>query len=244
MRHTIKTLSVALAAVFVFGAIAAAGASASQPKAELESGAFPITFTGSGGTGVLEVLPEPKRKVTCTSNTSSGNIASSTTITGAKVIFKGCTAEGPFGNVSCNTSGANSGEIKSTTLKGKLVYLIAGSARVGMDLEPETGTEFAKFVCGGVQELIVTGSVIGELTKVNEPFGTSFTLTFTQTEGHQAFESYLNPTGCTAVKDVLMTEGKALFIGGENFAAKQSAVQGTEALTTSKKMKIVSSKCE
>jgi hypothetical protein len=249
----IKTLSVALAAVFVFGAVAAASASASQPKAELESGTFPVSFTGAGGAGTLEVLPTPKRTVSCTGNKSSGEIASATTVKKAKVIFTGCTATGPFGiKVNCTSSGAATGEIVSNLLEGSLQYIalheleIAGKkvkTNVGIDLKPESpNTEFAKFVCGGVQEMKVTGSVIGMLTEINGAFGTSFTLTFLQTEGHQLPETFFATSGCAATTDVLSTTGTSLGFGGETFAAKQSGVEGTETLTTPK-MKVVASSC-
>ena len=235
----IKIIGLSLVAMLALAAFAAASASASQPSAELESGTFPVSFTGSGGEGTLEVLPTPTRTVTCTSNSSKGNIASATTVNKVNVIFKGCTSTGPFGiKVNCSTSGAATGEIISTSLKGSLFYLTAGSNAAGTDLEPESGTEFAKFTCGGLETLTVTGSVVGKLTPVNGPFSTSFTLTFSQKEGHQEPEGYLAASGCGFVKDVLNTAGT----GFESFS-KQSGVKGTETVTATKKLKIVSSKC-
>jgi hypothetical protein len=235
----IKVMGLALVAMLAFAAFAAS-ASASEPKAELESGAFPVTFTGSGGLGVLEVLPTPTRIVHCTANTSSGEISSATTAKKVKVIFKGCTSTGPFGiKVNCSSSGAATGEIVSFLLKGLIVYIKAGTSDTGIDLEPESGTEFAKFTCGGgIETLSVTGTVVGVLTPVNSAFTTAFTLTFAQKEGHQIPEGYLANTGCGFVKDVLNTAGS----GFESFS-KQSAVEGTETLTTSKKMKVTASKC-
>lgn len=235
----IKVMGLSLVAMLALAAFAAASASASQPKAELESGAFPVSFTGSGGTGTLEVVPTPTRTVTCTSNSSSGEIASATTTKKVKVVFKGCTSTGPFGiKVNCSSSGAATGEIVSSLLKGSLFYITAGSSEAGIDLEPESAPEFAKFTCGGIETLTVTGSVVGKLTPVNAAFGTSFTLTFTQSAGIQNPQGYLAATGCAFTKDTLNTAGT----GFESFS-KQSGVSGTETLTTSKKLKIVSSKC-
>lgn len=246
MRHMIKTLSLSLAAVFVFGAMAAASASASQPKAELESGAFPVSFTGSGGAGKLETVAEGTkvRTVNCTGNNSSGKISGATTISAATVKFTGCTATGPFGiKLGCKTSGAATEEIVTNALKGTLFYIKSGSSEAGVDLEPESGTEFAKFVCGGIQEISVTGSVVGKLTPVNAAFGTAFTLEFVQKAGLQSPEGYLAASGCGFTKDVLMSKGTSLGFGGENFAAIQSGVEGKESITTGSKMKIVSNSC-
>jgi hypothetical protein len=236
MRHLIKTLSVALAAVFVFGAIAAASASATQPKFEPEGGAFPVTFEGSGGAGVLEVLPEgtKKRTVSCTSNTSAGNLGDSTTVKEVVVKFKECSTSGPFGEkVPC-------GEIVTTKLKGKLYYLTAGSSEVGVDFEPETAPEFAKFVCKNFlvnETLTVTGSVVGKLTPVNTST-TKFTLKFNQTEGHQEPLSLLNST-CEAKEATLMTTGS----GSEAFGPRQSGIKGEESVTTAKAVTVTSTKC-
>jgi len=252
MRHTIKTLSLSLAAVFVFGAIAAASASASQPKFEPEDKTFPITFTGSGGKGTLEVLPEvvgaetKKRTVTCTSNTSKGEVNTATSVKKVEVTFSGCTTKLPvFGfevNANCQ-SGATTGVIVSKLLKGITAYRTAGSAETLVDLEPESTTDFATFKCvsGLISETLeVTGGVEGVLTPVNGAFAKSFTLTFSQTEGHQAPEGLLAPTGCAFVKSVLLTKGSV----AEAFGPRQSGVEGSESLTANKNAKVVATKCE
>lgn len=240
LRNT-RIWGLALVAVFAFSALAAANASATQPVAE----GFPATFSGVGGAGKLETTGPTIRTINCTGNTSSGEINSANTVKGVKVTFTGCTTTGPFGvELSCKSSGAAAGVIVTNVLKGKLVYLIAGSSRAGIDLEPESGTTFASITCTKTiifeikENLTVTGSVIGEITPVNTS-ATKFTLAFKQKEpGMQEFESYLNPSGCSPVTDVLTTVGS----GAESFTS-QSAVEGTEAITTSKTIKINSSKC-
>lgn len=235
MRHMIKTLSVALAAVFVFGAVAAASASASQPEVKLSAGET-VSFEGSGGAGVLEVLPEgtKKRTVSCSSNTSAGKVSDSTTVSEVVVKFKECFTSGPFGEkVPC-------GEIVTTKLKGKLYYLTAGSSEVGVGFEPESGTEFAKFVCKNIfvnETLAVTGSVEGKLTPVNTST-TKFTLTFKQTEGHQEPLTLLNAK-CETKESTLMTQGS----GSEAFGPRQSGIKGEESVTMAKAIEVVSSKC-
>src|SRR5215218_7873499 len=144
----------ALAAMAVMAVVGAGMASASEPKAEPAAG-FPVAFTGSGGTGVLETTPEGEAKkvrtVHCTANTSSGEINTATTAKNITVKFTGCTTSGPFGNAwTCTSSGASSGEIRTVDLKGTLVYLTAGSSEAGMVISPESGTTFASFTCKGI----------------------------------------------------------------------------------------------
>lgn len=238
MRRNIKILGLSFLAVFAFAAMSAASASASQPAAE----GAPTEFTGSNSEGgTLETVG--KRIVSCKSDTSKGEINSSTTIKGAKVIFKTCTAEGPFGKLICTSTGAAEGEIRSEALKGTLYYIGNGS-EVGIDLEPESATSkvFASFTCTGflVSETITVtgGSVVGKLTPLNTST-TSYTLEFTQSAGKQIPEGYLSPVGCEFVKDVLSTEGK----GSETFGPEQSGIKTKETITTVKAIKVVASKC-
>jgi hypothetical protein len=239
-----KLLSlVALAAMAVMALIGAGTAAASQPKAEPEGGAFPVAFSGSGGAGTLETVSESGkvRTVSCTGNTSSGEVNSATTVKNGKVKFTGCTTSGPFGNNwTCTSSGAASGEVVTAALKGTLYYLVSGTAETGILLEPESGANFASFTCKGIllsETLTVTGAVVGKLTPVNS-LTTSFTLTFTQTAGVQSPATYLN-AACSATGAVLSTAGS----GAETFGPIQSGVGATESLTTAKNIKVAATKC-
>jgi hypothetical protein len=233
----------ALAALCVMALVGAGTASASEPKAEPEGGAFPVEFSGSGGTGLLETVAEGTkiRKVHCTENTSVGEIDSATTAKNVEVTFKGCTAEGPFGNVNCTTAGKSTGEITTTTLKGTLVYIKSGSSEAGILLQPVSGN-FAEFTCGGLQKLAVSGSVVGKLTPVNTLTKT-YTLTFSQKAGKQEPETYLANSGCGATKATLSTTGTKVFFPGENFGPIQSGIQGSETLTLNKNVKVNSTSC-
>lgn len=245
MKHLKGLGLMALAAVVAMAIFGAATASASEPKAEPEGGTFPVTFTGSGGTGVLEVTPESGkvRTVHCTGNTSSGEISSANTAKNIKVDFSGCTTTGPFGNGwTCTTSGATSGHIVTNSLHGTLVYLTAGSNSTGILLKPESGTTFATFTCKGVllsETMTVTGTVVGKLTPINT-LTNSFTLTFSQKEGHQEPSSYLSNTGCVVTATQLLSTGS----GAEAFGPRESGISGSETLTTSKKIKVNATKCE
>jgi hypothetical protein len=243
----VKMLGLAgLAALALMAVVGAGTASASQPKAEPEGGTFPVSFTGSGGAGKLETVAEGTkvRTVNCEENTSSGEVNSATTTKNVSVRFKKCTATGPFGiKVTCTGgTGAASGEIVTKTLKGTMFYIKAASSEVGIDLEPESGTQFAEFTCGGVQKISVTGSVVGKLTPVNT-LTNKYTLTFSQTAGKQSPEGFLAASGCAFTKDVLSSTGTAVGFGGENFGPLQSGVEGSETLTLSKNLKVASTSC-
>jgi hypothetical protein len=230
---------VAITASAAFASIAVAN----QPKIEPEGGTYPIKIVGSGGVGRLLTFAEGSktREVVCAESKAAAEFRTFTSVQNVQVKFTGCTATGPFGiKLSCNSAGAASGEIVTAVLKGKLVYLKATGSEAGIDLETETaGASFVEIKCGGIQSLKVTGSVIGKLTPVNSLTKT-YTLTFAQSAGHQAFENYfVTPNGaCTATKDVLTTVGS----GFESFT-QQSAIEGTETLTFSKAIKVNSANC-
>jgi hypothetical protein len=236
--------SAALAALALATMAGVGTASASEPKIDPEDFAFPVVFLGFGGTGTLETTSDSGkiRTVHCTGNTSSGEINTANSAKDITVKFTGCTTSGPVGNGwTCTSSGASSGEIRTVALKGTLVYLTAGSSKTGMVISPESGITLASFSCKGIflsETLTVTGGVIGELTPVNSLTG-SFTLTFNQTGGHQAPETYLSSTGCKATKAVFTTTGS----GAESFGPIQSGIKGTERISTSKKIMVTASSC-
>jgi hypothetical protein len=244
-----KMLSMAaLAALTVLAIVGAGTASASEPKAELEAGqVFPVKITGHGGTGELTTVPDAGgkvRSVHCTSSTSTGEIDSATTVKSVQVHFKGCTATGPFGfKLNCTTAGRGAGEITTSILKGTLVYTKTASSDAGVLLEPAAGTQFAHFVCGGVQTLAVNGAVIGELSPVNGAFSTSLTLSFTEANGVQTPNTYLSNVGCKHTAVTLSSTGTSLGFGGESFAAIHAGLTGDQTLTLSKKVKINSTFC-
>jgi hypothetical protein len=232
----------------LFG-VMAVSASASQPKAELEAGAFPITFTGTSASAKLETKAEgvKVRTTACTGASIGGTIATATTVSKVTTTLTGCKATGPFGtNLKCNSAGAGTEEIVFNALKGTLFYVTndtgENKGEVGLLLEPEAGAEVTKYVCGGVTEtMTVTGSVACRLTPLNTIFILSFTLACNQKAGVQLPSGYLEPTGCAFSEKVLSTAGSGL----ESFGPLQSGLQLSLALTTSKKMKVVAgAKCE
>jgi len=232
----LKSLGLAvLAALSVMAVMGAGMASASEPVVDATS--FPVSFTGAGGHGLLEVTNG--NKVTCTGSTSSGNIVSTTTAENVVVKFTGCTAS--FG-AGCQSSGAAAGEIVTKKLHGTLVYLETNSTKTGILLKGEGASKtFATFTCaGGLASLEVVGEVIAELTSPNVKTKT-FTLHFYSAGGHPTPASYLSNVGCTHVSTTEALKTKSS--GFPSFGLTGSAVQGTQTLTTSQEITVTATSC-
>jgi len=232
-----RIIGLALAAVFVSGAVAVAVAQAAEPEYVVPGG-FPKTFLATAGAGKLETMGG--RKVECTSGAGEGTINAAKETDKTLVTFIGCTATGPFGiKVSCK-SATLAGVITTNSLVSKLRFLSLSPLVVGTVLEPETsGGLFAKFECGGIQELKVRGTSIGEVTTLNSNEKTH-KLKFAQTAGLQKWLEYEEEGGTKVKPAENETEGKSLSFGGENFGFEPSAVEGesTQELTTGEKWEI------
>ncbi len=246
MRRTryIRTLVVALAAVFAFSAVAVASASAALPefyhcvpktggkwmagcltagttyeKEPVPTGSK-IPFTSTSGEGVLETVGG--HTVKCKKDTDSGEITGPKTIGELAIKFTECKAS-VFSEPACETAGAKEGEIIPSVAKGELGYIKATS-EVGVLLAPTSGTEFAKFECKtiiGTQKITVTGSVICHVEPLNE-MKTSGTIKCEQEKGLQ------KPTKFEGLAEhVLMTTGE----GPEKFGPEQSGEGITDAVT-------------
>jgi hypothetical protein len=226
MRYPRKIVGVglALAAIFLLGAITAGAASAAEFAA---SPGFPVKFSGAGSVGLLET--KAGRSVTCTETRASGEVGSATNAK-ATVVFKGCYAE-HLPLLSCTSEGRASGEIATNPISGTPVDLNSAKTEVGILLQPASGEVFTEFKCSlaPVNETIkVTGSVIGKVpTAELNSFRSQLHLEFHALKGEQ---EYTQVEGAGA-RHVLLTEGK----GTEPFAAEESgiseAVPGTTTLT-------------
>ncbi len=216
MRN-VKTLMVALVAVFAFSAVAASAASA-QPAFTV----FPFTFTSTSGAGTLETAVSHK-KVKCESDTNEGNFSSATKGT-VKVFFHGCKLSSKF---PCQT-GSTSGEIATSSLNATLGFINKAKKEVGIALAPSSGN-IAEITCEIViekgetptfEKVIVKESVIGAITKVETKTKT-FTLTFAQTKGVQAVQNLEKEA----------TDTLKASIDGEPF--EEAGEETTDTLTTS-----------
>jgi hypothetical protein len=139
-----------LAALSVTAFIGVGMASASEPLLTPNSPGFPVTFAGTGGTGVLETTPDPVNgavhSVHCTASKTIGELSSASTVQNIVVTFTGC--KDASSAVPCTTSGQASETIVTNKFHGTLVYLQTGSSKAGVLLKPAAGTTFATFLCG------------------------------------------------------------------------------------------------
>ena len=224
----------ALAALSVMAVMGAGIASASEPIAKVTSpNTFPVAFHGTGGHGELNTTSN--HQVTCTASKSSGEISSASTAQNIEVTFTGCKAF--FGFISCNTSGAAPGEVKTKVLHGTLVYI--NNTTKGLLLKPAGGETFAALECGGTT-ITVTGQVLGKLVQVTH---TQWTLHFEMVEkGHQNPGSYLAPAGCAVVSTTSALH--AIGHGGFTpFATSSAAIKGTQTVTLTKGTELTGNLC-
>jgi hypothetical protein len=105
--------------------------------------------------------------VECEELHASGEYSGTKAISNLNTTFTGCNT---FDNISCESAGASTGEIKTGTLDGSLGIIKKESVpvnnTVGIDLYAASGN-IAEFECGpiifGYEKVIVTGSVIHEV---------------------------------------------------------------------------------
>lgn len=199
----IKTTCLTIVAMFAMSGVTAATASAELPELvkEGKSGVELVKkniTTESSEPSKLENTRE--ETVTCSAEKGKSVAEGVKNVKEAKVTFTGCVAS--IGG-KCTSSGQAEGTIVTNTMKGRIDYISKSSKVVGLLLQPESGTEFAKFVCAGFLTNYVVGSVIGEFGPVNA-LTTSFSLTyakgsspglqkFTKFEG-ESTEHYLEST--------------------------------------------------
>ncbi len=108
--------------------------------------------------------------VECEELYAKGEYSGTSEIANLKTTFIGCTSNTALGILSCESAGASMGEIKPSTLDGKLGILVKESLpqfdTVGIELYAASGN-VAEFECGptvfGYFDTVVTGSVIHEV---------------------------------------------------------------------------------
>ena len=157
-------------------------------KYELKEGiAKAKAFKGKSKGANLEV--EGIGGITCTSSTDTGKFNSPKSAEKIVVTFKGCA----FLGKKCSSTGQLAGTIVTDPLKGEVGYLSGKGTKtpkVGALISAETGEALAAFDCEA-DHFGVIGSVIGEVTPVNE-FTKKATFTFKQASkiGVQEFEHF------------------------------------------------------
>jgi hypothetical protein len=234
----IKCTGVALIATLTMGAVGVATAAA-EPEFKPEAGTFPITFS-SKATKKTKLITKSGNTVECTSDESSGEVSGARLAKKVVVKFKGCKSTG-FISATCTTSGASSGEIRTSSLNAKPVFINGKTGKNeerGLDLTPEATGPFAAFSCTifGIGPTLTVenktaseNSVIGVIPAAEVGKQESkVTITFSQSSGNQIPSEYEEPAASKHL-DFLETEGT----GTDGFTHEASAEEGSEELTFS-----------
>jgi len=142
---------------FALSALVAVGAQAGKtehgPLVVAASGG--LSEFGGGGKGALH----------SPSNTGTGEFTTGTEGT-ATSTFVGVELEST--GLKCTTAGEAAGTVKTNLLKETTGW-IKKPTEAGVVFKANSGTELAKFNCGGVAEFQVTGSVLGQISPLNVP---------------------------------------------------------------------------
>jgi len=195
MKSMMKVMGLCFVAAFVMSAVAAATASASATTPEFRFAAGNKEFSSTGTIGKLET--SAGELVECKEETDRGEIegaSPSHRIRDLLISYKGCTSTILTKTYKCQSSKANSEEIKTFNLLARLGWISKPKTEVGILFNPEAGVSgnpnnlFAEFACVKGEETIsikVRGSVIAKITPVNTliNLGGSFLVAFTKGAG-------------------------------------------------------------
>jgi hypothetical protein len=218
----IRIMGLCLVAAFTISAAAAVSASASEPaiyecvkqtggKYEKKcvtgkgKGGYELKegfgkgkkITGTSGVATLHTPAADNTEITCASSKDEAYLNSTKTEDKIKVTYAGCQLAG----LKC-TGGpkAKTGDIITNELKGTLGYISKSPVKVGIKIEPESGTYLAEFKCEETS-VKVKGSVIGEVSPINVFTKTSEEDFNVNGSGEQEFKGFEGGSG-----DVLMSE--------------------------------------
>ncbi len=210
----IRTLGLALVAVFAMGAFASVAASATTLPELVNSKKEPLAkgtrITSRSGKTTLET--KSGEKITCEKDKNTGEVTGEKTDK-SEITFEGCTAFG----LPCDTSG----KVIVIHVTSKLAYINEKEKKVGLVLALETEPTIT---CGGIEKLKVRGDTICPLTPVNT-LTKVFTLTCKGTKGVQEPTEY--EEGGKKVKPPLNeTEGSGL----KKFKFEESDLNATDEL--------------
>ena len=203
-----RLVGLILAAVLALNLMAATVASAAGP---LFLPGTLNTFTGTSGTSKLESTS--LEAITCSDDTTAGEITGAKTVGGVMVTFLGC-HDTEKGGCTVKSKGAAEGTILTNTLDGELgtVKTTEAPSGVGLYLLPTTGTEFVDVEgpCVELEGGAVTGTIAGEATPIGKGGDQSLSLdgklTFTGSKGSQSIKT-INLEGGTSVKPKLKALG-------------------------------------
>jgi hypothetical protein len=201
-----------------------AGVVGSEGKYEWIAGAAKPKFTAKGMATKLTGVGGAG--VTCASSSVSGEYTGPKTVS-ASVTFKGC--KSTTSKQACQSNGAPSGELIAAGLTGGLGFIEDELTKsgllvsVGVDLGREPSLLAAS--CNGAgEELLVTGSVIAPISKI-DAMSKTFTLSYAASAGKQSPEQFEG-----GAKDTLTATLGA--------GAEQAGLSSTEKITNEEPLEV------
>jgi hypothetical protein len=211
----ISGIGLALALVCAISAGAASTASAADPEF---GGSVKQTFKGTSGTGTIA---STVGEITCSSDSSTGEVTGTSQIGKVVVTFSGCVAKEGEKACTAKSAGGATGKIVTKTLMGELGLVSKSEAPSGAGLLvlPETAKVLATIEAACLAPALssLEGSVVGEASPVGG-LSTTATLGFAGGAGKQSIKEI----------GVLGTTVKPKLLG---FGAVTVSEDSTEALT-------------
>jgi hypothetical protein len=150
------------------------------------------SFTGTSGSGTLgDSLSET---ITCTKDSTKGEITGPRTVGNVVVTFTGCSGKKGSGGTPCTVKsvGGGTGEIVTKTLKGELGLVATSEAAsgVGLLLEPSASAVFVEIESAPCATgASVEGKVAGEATPIKGPSSKTGKLIFSGSAGVQKIKT-------------------------------------------------------
>jgi hypothetical protein len=182
-----RLLGIVFVALLV-SSVVGTSVAAAYPEFKPNAGKFTTTAGASK-------LVAGANTVTCTAESSGGEITAAATVGRVVVKFTGCKSTGSGGsNCTIKSAGGAEGEVATNTLKGELGTVKASEATsgVGLVLKPTSGTEFAKLEKNScTAAAAVTGSVAGEASPIGSKQTTGKLIFAPGTTGEKIKEVHL-----------------------------------------------------
>jgi hypothetical protein len=166
MRHKRTGVLLALVAVLAMSAVVASAASAAAP--EFKPGTKQA-FTGVSGTVTIEF--GSGTQVTCTKDSSTGEITGVSTVGTLVLTLTGCEAVAEPSCKLTSEGAKNQGEIVTNVLDGELgeVKTAEAASGVGLLLKPASGKVWAPLIQGAcIEGWKLEGTLAAEVTPVKK----------------------------------------------------------------------------
>lgn len=233
MRSRFRTVVLVLVGALALSGVTVASASAALPEFQQGGKGLEktVTFSTKGAEGGIIFHSKGGALWGCTSSTVTGETHGATEVADMIIKFRGCGFETHGTYSYCKTSGAETGEMVTAPLSGRLGYLSKESKEVGLLLEQSTGAVIITASCApGSYKFYLKGSVIGRLTPTNKETA-KFTLEFIPKAGEAYRQRWSHFEGEEAIHGLESSLGVSLLY-------EQTGIETTFGITSAETMEI------